>query len=177
LVLHSHNADAGQARTHTSASSTTAATTGPKSGAKAAIDTKAVAIPDGMQGLEVSLAAPQGAAGYVQPGDTVNVFANVAKASDAKLAAASPCTALVAPNVTVIDVNPRPGAAANAAPTQVAAGATVNYLLAVDPMVARTIIFFAANESLYLTLAPHGQNPSANRTLPCASYAQEVPHP
>jgi hypothetical protein len=140
-----------------------------------------------MQGVEISLTVPQGAAGYVQPGDTVNVYANVAKASDAKLGATSPCTTLVAPNVTIVDVNPRPGAsanngsanngAANNGAAQVAAGATVNYLLAVDSMVARSIIFFAANESLYLTLVPRGQNPGVNRTLPCASYVQEVPHP
>jgi Flp pilus assembly protein CpaB len=176
VVLRGHNADAGQARTHTNASPISIPPTNPKAGTKAAIDSKAVAIPDGMQGLEVSLTAPQAAAGYVQPGDAVNVYANVAKASDAKLAATSPCTALVAPNVTVVDVNPRPGAATNGQ-TQVAAGATVNYFLAVDPMVARAIIFFAANESLYLSLVPRGQNPTTNRTLPCASYAQEVPHP
>jgi hypothetical protein len=86
----------------------------------------------------------------------------------------------VEPNVLVLDVNPRPaqksGNQSSTASTQpTGQSANVTYLLAVDPNVARAIIFFQSNESLYLTLVPHGQSPTG--TLPCVSYAQEVQHP
>jgi Flp pilus assembly protein CpaB len=141
--------------------------------APAATAVKSVNIPDGMQGLAISLPPAQAASGFVSPGDSVNVYANVAKATDDKLAkvgTTSPCTTLVAPNVLVVDVNPRPGVQP-AGPSP----ANITYLLAVDQNTARTVIFFAVNESLYLTLVPHGQ--SSKGTLPCVSYAQEVPRP
>jgi Flp pilus assembly protein CpaB len=141
--------------------------------APAATAVNAVAIPDGMQGLAVSLPAAQAASGFVSPGDSVNVYADVAKAADDKLAkvgATSPCTTLVAPNVLVVDVTPRPGVQPSGP-----SAANITYLLAVDQLTARAIIFFAVNESLYLTLVPHGQG--SKGTLPCASYAQEVPRP
>jgi hypothetical protein len=139
--------------------------------ARAALD-----VPADKQGIEVSLPAPQGAAGYVSPGDTVNIYANVSKAADDKLVKTgivTPCTGLVEPNVMVLDVNPRPAVkSGNQSPAQ---SGNVSYFLAVDPNTARTIVFFASNEALYLTLVPHGQSP--NGTLPCVSYAQEVQHP
>jgi Flp pilus assembly protein CpaB len=142
-----------------------------------------VTVPADKQGLVVSLPVAQGLGGYVSPGDTVNIYANVSKVTEDKLVKTgliSPCTGLVEPNVLVLDVNPRPaqksGNQSSTASTQpTGQSANVTYLLAVDPNVARAIIFFQSNESLYLTLVPHGQSPTG--TLPCVSYAQEVQHP
>ena len=143
-----------------------------------------VAVPADKQGLLVSLPFAQGIGGYVSPGDTVNIYANLSKATEDKLVktgVTSPCTGLVEPNVLVLDINPRPAQksgnqSSSAASTQpTGQSANVTYFLAVDPNIARSIIFFQSNESLYLTLVPHGQSPTG--TLPCASYAQEVQHP
>jgi Flp pilus assembly protein CpaB len=142
-----------------------------------------VTVPADKQGLVVSLPVAQGLGGYVSPGDTVNIYANVSKVTEDKLIKTgliSPCTGLVEPNVLVLDVNPRPaqksGNQSSTASTQpTGQSANVTYLLAVDSNIARTIIFFQSNESLYMTLVPHGQSPTG--TLPCVSYAQEVQHP
>jgi Flp pilus assembly protein CpaB len=122
----------------------------------------AIKIPEGKQAVAVKLPFVPAVAGYVGPGDTVNVYANVKGAGE-------PVTKLVLANVEVLDVSqevaPRRTTSDpnNVRPT----GTEITYLLALDATQAEKVIFLAANESLYLTLVPKGQPPAVT---PGSSY-------
>jgi len=130
-----------------------------------------LAVPAGDQAVTVNLPAAPGLAGVASPGDIVNVYANVTKAGTA-------CTQLVASNVPVLDVFPRGDAhkAGTLGTLNGTIGASqVSFLLAVSPATAQSIVFFAANETLYLTLVPQGQPPTAAQL--CSGYPQQVHRP
>lgn len=141
-----------------------------------------LAVPAGQQAITISLPAAAGLSGVAAPGDTVNIYANVAKVAGENLAratgATSPCSQLVASNVQVLDVSPRADAH-KAGSLGSLGGATgspqVSFLLAVPPATAQSIVFFASNESLYLTLVPQGQ--AATAAQGCTGYAQQVHKP
>jgi len=134
--------------------------------------TTVISLPTGDDGITVSVTGSEGLAGYLQPGDQIDLYADVSKlsadANTGKFVPAStpiPCTALIAPDITVIDVsdtspafNPHPAAttassvagAAPAGPTARVLPASLTLLLAVTPAEAQTVAFMSSNEGLYV---------------------------
>ena len=108
-------------------------------------------IPEGKQAVAVQVPYVSGLAGYAKAGDIVNVYGNMdEKGAGATLA--PPATKLILANVQVLAVTgPGPGADSGNA----------TYLLALDADQAEQVIFFAKNQSLWLTLVPKGQPAAA----------------
>lgn len=115
----------------------------------------AIDIPDGKQGVAVSLGFVSAGAGYVGAGDRVNLYGNVADDGGG-------FTRLLLSNVEVLDVSTEVAPRRTAAPTsivpngQAASRATsqnVTLLLALDPIEAERVIFLTANHQLWVALA------------------------
>jgi Flp pilus assembly protein CpaB len=105
-------------------------------------------IPEGKQAVAVQMPYIAGLAGYAKAGDVVNVYGNVDEKGAGAATPALPATKLILPGVQVLAVTgPGPGADAGNA----------TYLLALDANQAEQVIFFAKNQSLWLTLVPKGQ--------------------
>ena len=140
----------------------------------------AIAIPAGKQAVAVTVDFTAAGAGYIGPGDKVNVYALFDRAGDTVVVegrtGAAPSNAptvaadrLVLPGVEVLDVSqevapstqaPQPQATGGAT-ARPAGAATITYLLAVDADQAERLIFFTSYTRLYLTLVPADQPPSA----------------
>ena len=117
-------------------------------------------LPTGDQALTVTIGSGAAAvAGYLKPGDTVDVYATVSKLSaPSVLNAGVPCTELVAANVPVLDVSTVvPGYAQQPTPTGRATPPNVTVLLAATSDQAPQLVFMTTNESLYLAKVPAGQ--------------------
>ena len=112
-----------------------------------ALRSGAITIPPGKQGVAIQLPFVAGGAGYVGPGDLVNVYGNVAAGRDA-----TPVTKLVLGNVKVLDVSNEIAPRVQTGEER-AAGTNVTYLLALDPHEAERVIYIAANAQLWLALA------------------------
>jgi Flp pilus assembly protein CpaB len=133
--------------------------------------TSSISVPTGMDAITISATGVDGLAGYLQPGTTVDVYANVNKLSQypgggAPLPAglAIPCVELISPSIQVMDVSttvppyspPATGATGTAAavanPAAAAAGRTIpaslTLLLAMTPVQAKETAFMLANETL-----------------------------
>ncbi|MER3405278.1 MAG: hypothetical protein C4289_09060, partial [Chloroflexota bacterium] len=120
-----------------------------------ALRANTIKIPEGKQAVAIKLPFVPAVAGYVAPGDTVNIYANVKGVGQ-------PVTKLVLANVEVLDVSQEVAPRAASDPNNVRPiGTEITYLLALDAAQAEKVIFLAANESLYLTLVPKGQPPAA----------------
>ena len=105
-------------------------------------------VPKGKQAVAVEMPSVPGLAGYAQPGDYVNIYANV-RSGDTSSRMKEPLTKLVLAGVKVLDVrSPAVGTAGNA-----------TYLLALDVSEAERVIFFAKYESLWLALTDKDQKP------------------
>lgn len=144
-------------------------------------------IPDGMQGVAVTVAYTPAVAGYVGPGDHVNLYGlfkvvngSVGSGSQQGAPGAAPpptpqggfdpkgpldATKLILSNVQVLDVSQEiaPVTAqpvvANATSTSRATGqAPITYLLALNADQAEKVIYFTTYDGLYLTLVPEGQS-------------------
>jgi Flp pilus assembly protein CpaB len=110
-------------------------------------------IPDGKQAVAIQMPYVAGLAGYARAGDIVNVYGNIDE-KGAGATPAPPATKLILAGVQVLAVTgPGPGADSGNA----------TYLLALDANQAEQAIFFAKNQSLWLTLVPKGQ-PAAPAT-------------
>jgi len=113
--------------------------------------TSSISLPQGMNGVTVTLTGVQGLAGYLQPGARVDVYANITKTASTGPSATLPipCTELAMANIEVMDVQ-------STAPTfsskPSTAGRTIppseTLLLAVTPNQARSIEFLSQNETL-----------------------------
>jgi len=139
----------------------------------------AIKVPDGKQAVAIEVPFVNGGAGYVGPGDKVNLHSLMAKQGNMviPLCGNDLCpggdvktqglafTKLVLPNVEVLDVSqevaPRTVKSTEAVPGQVArndsVGSAVTYLLALDANQAERAIFFARYGEVYLTLVPKDQ--------------------
>ena len=134
-----------------------------------------LAVPAGDESVAVTLNTGQASlAGYLQPGQNVDIFSNVVKVSSGTLSS-SPCVDLVAPKVEVLDVSSEvapfsssPSAAGRNVP------GSVTVLLAVAPELAPKIVFYAMNEQLYL-VATDGAKPAASNTCFGVSGSSVVP--
>lgn len=134
-----------------------------------------VDVPDGKEAVAVTTSFVGGGAGYVSPGDLVNVFAVVAPAPEGAtviledgtaqqvpLPYTTPRAELLLTNVTVLDVNqeiePLRGQAVSADPNAVnqtarPSGTALTVLLAVDTVDAEKIVLqtTSAGSSIYLS--------------------------
>jgi Flp pilus assembly protein CpaB len=109
------------------------------------------AIPKGKQAVSIEVPSVPGLAGYVKPGDAINVYATVRNSQPAgKLK--TPFVKLVLQGVKVLDVH---------APA-VGTGGTSVYLLALDVKEAELVIFYAKYESMWIALTNTGDKPVAS---------------
>ncbi len=121
-------------------------------------------IPEGFEAVAVQIDFVAGAAGYVNPGDLVNLYGVIrGTAGDA----VTPRAELLLTNVEVLDVDltipPRRGQQAtdpNAPAAQRASGSTVTYLLSLRTDDAEKVIFATEFESLYATLTAEDAPPA-----------------
>jgi Flp pilus assembly protein CpaB len=124
-------------------------------------------IPEGKQAVAIRVPFVPGVAGYVGPGDNVNIYAVVNKGPQA------PMSKLLLSNISVLDVSmevaPRRTTSQPATTTdegssqQTTAGGarvegdSITYLVAVDAVQAERLIFVTSNDTLYLSLVPPNQ--------------------
>ncbi|MGH9301316.1 MAG: Flp pilus assembly protein CpaB [Acidimicrobiales bacterium] len=139
-----------------------------------------LSVPAGDQSVAVTLPTGQaGVAGYINPGDQVNVYANITKPSVGGTGNTNlpiPCTQLIASNVPVLDVsNHIPDYSSAPSPAGRAVPANLTFLLAVNPGQAQAIVFMASNESLYLAKSASGQAPAPSGH--CTGTTQLVSQP
>jgi Flp pilus assembly protein CpaB len=146
-----------------------------------------VQVPAGKEAIAVDVSFVAGGAGYLAPGDLVNVYqvipaplqtqtaSTATGAAAAELPYSTPRTQLVLTNVRVIDVQQQVAALGGTTPTTNQTGivsrpagtaSTLTVLLALDPIDAEKVIFGSATSgiSLYFTrvgdqAAPAGPTP------------------
>lgn len=131
--------------------------------------TGSIEIPKGKQAVALTTTFTAGGAGYAGPGDRVNIFVNVDPATPG--APRAPFTGLLLSDVEVLDVSEEltpqralPAAATDGSTPASASrpvGATITLLVALDPAQAEQAIFANSQNSLWFTLLPEGQEPSA----------------
>ncbi|MFP5322554.1 MAG: Flp pilus assembly protein CpaB [Acidimicrobiia bacterium] len=144
-----------------------------------------VSVPEGYDGVAVTLPYTNGGAGYVAPGDTVNVYGQYGTSDEAAglsnaggPGAALPRTELILTNVLVLDVSaqdPRstsaPADAQQAQQTtsvnRQTSGSPLTYLLALRPTDAERVMQVSQFAQLYFSLtaddaAPAGDTPGAD---------------
>lgn len=135
-----------------------------------------VSVPEGYDGVAVSLPFLNGGAGYVAPGDTVNIYglygagdgAAGAATPDSGAEARLPRTEMILTNVLVLDVSAQEGRSIdNAAQTpegettvgRAAQGAPLTYLLALRPTDAERLIQVSSFAGAYVSLTADGASP------------------
>jgi Flp pilus assembly protein CpaB len=133
----------------------------------AALRTSAFEVPEDAEAVAVTVPFTAGVAGYVGPGDRVNVYASIAPSAPG--APVSPRTELLVGGVEVLDVSdevaPRRADVvtedvSTAASQPARDGAEeITLLLALDTIRAEQIIFAASNDRLWFTLAPDDGSP------------------
>jgi Flp pilus assembly protein CpaB len=116
--------------------------------------TGAIPAPSGDETMALTLNTSAAAlAGYLVPGDNVDVFANVTKTTQGPGTASlpTPCVTLVAPHVEVLDVSDVVPAyrGTQQANGRVAPGSET-ILVAISPAQAKTLVFYTSFEQLYL---------------------------
>lgn len=135
-----------------------------------------VSVPDGYDGVAVSLPFLNGGAGYVAPGDIVNIY-GVYGQGDGAAGVASPETAaevrlprteMILTNVLVLDVSDQEGRSTdNATQTpegettvgRAAQGDPLTYLLALRPTDAERLIQLTSFAGAYVSLTAEGAAP------------------
>ena len=135
-----------------------------------------VSVPEGYDGLAVTVPYVNGGAGYVAPGDTVNLY-GVLGTSDSAAGASTPDAGgetrlprseIVLTNVLVLDVSAQEGRSIdNAAQTpegettvgRQAQGAPLTYLLALRPSDAERVVQLTSFAQLYVSLTAEGAPP------------------
>lgn len=128
-----------------------------------------VPIPEGFDGVAVRVEYTPGGAGYIAPGDTVNVYGvygGIGSASDGGLTpnddtTVVPRTELALTNVLVLGVSEQAGTAAQAAAASEGEGTTasraesnrpITYLLALRPTDVERVVQLTAFADIYLSL-------------------------
>jgi Flp pilus assembly protein CpaB len=116
----------------------------------------AVTIPSGAAGV----------AGYIAPGDDVDVYGVVDKVTG-NTSMPVPCIARLYTKVQVLDVSTQ---VAPYRTNKTTAGrstpGSITFFLAVTPAQAQTLIFYTTNEGLYLTTAASSPPPSGSTACP-----------
>jgi Flp pilus assembly protein CpaB len=128
-----------------------------------------VQVPAGFDGVAVTLGYTQAGAGYIAPGDMINVYGVFGPEGDAGVAAVDgnvpvPRTELVLTNVLVLDVSAQQGTSVQTAgqPDQAGQQQTIGrqaldtpltYLLALRPTDVERVVQLTSFADLYLSLA------------------------
>ncbi|HEU5083713.1 MAG TPA: RcpC/CpaB family pilus assembly protein, partial [Acidimicrobiales bacterium] len=142
-----------------------------------------ISVPEGFDGVAITLPYTNGGAGYVAPGDTVNVY-GVYGASDEAAGLATPAgsevplprTELILTNVRVLDVDDQEGASfqtaeqggttgttnTNANPGRATDKGTLTYLLALRPGDAERIVQVSSFANLYFSLTADDAPPAGD---------------
>lgn len=132
-----------------------------------------VKIPDGFEAVAVQVDFVAGGAGYVAPGDEVNLYAVMKDAScgDQQCPYTTPRSQLLLSNVEVLDVSqevaPRRGQATPTSDTSMNAavrptGTGLTYLLALKTGDAEKVIFQTEFQHLYVSLTADGAAPATS---------------
>lgn len=125
-------------------------------------------LPDGYEAVAVNLDFVNGVAGYVNPGDHVNLYGVYGAGTPLK-GAATPRAELLMTNIKVLDTSqtipangttPTTLAGSTPGATSRASGSTITYLLAVKTADAEKVIFDGQFNSIYATLVNDGAAPS-----------------
>jgi Flp pilus assembly protein CpaB len=135
-------------------------------------------IPAGENALAVQMNYFPGGGGYVQDGDSVNVYAVVKAPSSAASTAGSgsgsgsgstSCSSdpRTSNSVTLIQTNIKVLSVIGQPPAQV--GQPTSFLLAVTPQVAAQLIYHETFESLYFSLTSAGQAPAGASPITCTN--------
>jgi Flp pilus assembly protein CpaB len=111
--------------------------------AETAREAAAVLVPEGYEGVSLTVPFTAGGAGYVGAGDIVNLYSVLDREDEVELI-------LVASEVRVLDVSQEvaPYVAAGPRPD----GASLTFLLALDPETAESVLLFGRRGSFYVTL-------------------------
>lgn len=116
-------------------------------------------VPEGYEALAVQVDFVAGTAGYVSPGDRINVYGTF---SSPPLGANTPRAELLLTNVEVLDVNltipARRGQVDSGAPR--ASGENITFLLAVRTVDAEKLIYATEFQGLYATLTADDAPPA-----------------
>lgn len=104
-----------------------------------------VVIPEGMEGVALTLPFTAAGAGYVGAGDTVNVYSVLPSAEGPRLV-------LVATSVQVLDVSAEVAPYVGSADGPRPGGSNLTLLLALDPEVAAAVILVGSDSSFHLSL-------------------------
>jgi Flp pilus assembly protein CpaB len=125
-------------------------------------------IPSGENAVAVQMSYFPGGGGYVQDGDSVNVYA-VAKPVTAASgnSQAAGCSTATSGSVVLIQSNLKVLSVIGQAPAQI--GQPTSFLLAATPGVAAQLIYQQTFESLYFTLTTPGQAPAAPLAITCTN--------
>jgi Flp pilus assembly protein CpaB len=116
-------------------------------------------VPKGDNALAVQMSYYPGLAGYVHPGDSVNIYAINSKGT---------CTtpgnpevvALIQSNVKVLSVITSP-------PAQT--GLPSTFLLAVTPQDATQLVFLETYDQMYFSLTGSNESPASTSTIDCSN--------
>jgi Flp pilus assembly protein CpaB len=135
-----------------------------------------VSVPEGYDGVAITVPYVNGGAGYVAPGDTVNLYGVLGSSDEAAGAATPdggtearlPRSEIVLTNVLVLDVSAQEGRSIdNAAQSaegettvgRAAQGAPLTYLLALRPTDAERVVQLTSFAQLYVGLTAEGAAP------------------
>ena len=128
-------------------------------------------LPEGYEAIAVSLNFPQGVAGYVNPGDRVNLYGSFHALNDqGEEIVNGEHAQLLMTNIRVLDVNqaiPAAGVPADGTATNRAGDGAIVMLLAVKTVDAERIVYMEEGQAIYATLvhenaAPAGPTDGAN---------------
>jgi Flp pilus assembly protein CpaB len=130
--------------------------------------TSAISIPNGLDAMTVTISGAGDLSGYLQPGEHVDVYANITRLSTgANPPVPVPCTELAMTNIEVLDVSSTAPSFAATAPTKGGTGTgravpgSETLLLAVQPTQARTLQFLTQNETISVVQPQQEVNPPA----------------
>ena len=138
-------------------------------------------VPAGDQSVTITLNSAQAAlAGYLQPGQKVDLYSNISKISSSganQTNQALPCVTLVASQITVLDVSNIAAPYNSASPGGRSVPSNVTVLLAVTPQQAPAVVFHAVNEALYLVASDQTSVPASNTCFGYTGSGSVVPVP
>jgi Flp pilus assembly protein CpaB len=125
--------------------------------------TSAISIPNGLDAMTVTISGAGDLAGYLQPGEHVDVYANITRLSTgANPPVPVPCTELAMTNIEVLDVSSTaPSFSAAKGGTGRSVPGSETLLLAVQPTQARTLQFLTQNETISVVQPQQEVNPPA----------------
>ena len=149
-----------------------------------------IAVPKGYEAVPVSMSYVAGGAGYISPGDYVNVYQVVpsvvsaagAEGSSATVPYDTPLTKLLLTKVQVLDINTQvaPLASQQTTPTtsqvvsRATTGTSIVVLLALDTADAERVIFGSQVQGLFLYLTKVDKDGNPSGPTPGADYLDQL---